>query len=372
MKPTARILLLSAISSLPVVAAPFLAIGDNAELYLTASTQVRYEDNVGLASDALKQDDFIYELTPGLELVYGKKGNLKSRLNVYEQFVRYTDLSNLNAELLNIVLDSTYTGAKLSVDAEASYRQLNQNDRGTAGAVNQRRDVTNGMLNSEYAFTAKTKAGLGFQYDETQHKNVVFRDYHSFAIPVNYFYGITPKIDLSAGFRYRQTKVDAPNLDSEDMNFNIGSRGEFTAKLSGRVHFGYTQRESDAGADDGMIAVGTGLTYQYSPKTEFTLDVNSDFGVSANGQTEKNFPITLGAKTQFTEAFSGSASLRYSHILYKGSREDDFIAAALGFSYTVNQHIGLSLTYSHENNGSNFVNSEYSANIVSFAANFRY
>lgn len=377
MSPTRRIALLSTLTSAPVIAAPFLAIGDNAEVYLTASTQARYEDNIGLAPGTIlapKQDDMVYEFTPGFELVYGKKGNLKSSLAVFEQFVRYSDLSNLDSELLNVIWDASYQAAKLTVDANASFRQANQNDRGTAGAINSRRDIISGGANAEYEFTAKTKGGVGIQYSETSYASASLTDSKIYTIPVNYYYGISPKVDLSAGFRYSNTTVDAANRDSEDYNFNVGARGEFTAKLNGSFDVGYTMRSQDVGGDDGVVAVNAGLTYDYSPKTKFTLDGRTGFDTSASGDTQKTYGLTFGANTQFTDAFSANASVGYQRIQIDDvfGREDDYITAGLGVSYTITRNFSVGANYAYSNNTSNNAASEFIANTVSVSANFRY
>jgi polysaccharide biosynthesis protein VpsM len=377
MSPTRRIALLSTLTSAPVIAAPFLAIGDNAEVYLTASTQARYEDNISLTPGTAllpTQDDMVYEFTPGFELVYGKKGNFKSSLAVYEQFVRYSDLTNLDSDLFNAVWNASYQAAKLSVDADASYREVNQNDRGTAGAINSRRDIITGGAHAEYEFSAKTKGGVGIQYSETSFASGALTDFKSYTIPVNYYYGISPKVDLSAGFRYSETSVDAVNSDSEDYNFNVGARGEFTAKLNGSFDVGYTVRNQDAGGDDGVVALNAGLAYDYSPKTQFSLNARTGFDTSASGNTQKTYGLTLGASTQFTDAFGANASIGYQRIEIDDvfGREDDYLTAALGLSYTVTRNFSLGANYSHSNNASNNAVSEFVANTVSVSANFRY
>jgi hypothetical protein len=376
MRNTCRLALLSTLSGAPVFAAPFLSIGSNAEIYLTASTQIRYEDNVGLAQDGFEEDELIYEFSPGFELVYGKKGNLKSNIAVYEQFVRYTDLKNLDAELLNVVWDVSYNLAKLSVSGEASYRQITQNNRDTAaassGTLDSRRDVLSGSVNSEYAFTEKTKASIGISYQETAYADALFTDSQSYTIPVNYFYGISPKVDLSAGFRYSQTTVDAVNQDSEDLNFNVGARGEFTAKLNGSFDVGYTVRSPEFGDDTGVVAVNAGLSYDYSPKTQFSLDARSGFDTNALGTSQRSYRVTLGGKTQFNESFGANASLGYELVDFDTSREDEFITASLGLGYTINRHVSLAANYSYQNNTSDSALVEFAANTISFSANFRY
>jgi hypothetical protein len=372
MSPSTRLALLATLSSTPAFAAPFLAIGDNAELYLTASTVARYEDNLSLATDALKQSDMIYEFTPGFELNYGKKGNFNARLNVFENFVRYTDFSSLNNELFNALFSSTYTGSKLSVDAKAGFQQLNQNTRAVAGSIVVRRDITTANIHSEYALTEKTKFGVGYDHDQTAYRSAALTDNQAYTIPVNYYYAISPKVDLSAGFRYRQTNVDGTLQDTKDLNYNVGARGEFTAKLSGNFDVGYTMRNKTTLSDDSLMAVNSGLSYEYSPKTQFTLDLRKDFDTSAIGASQQTVSIKLGAKTKLNEALAVSSSLMYERINFEGGRDDDFYSASLGLDYTVNKHVSLLAAYQYQNNSSNVAVAEFAANVISVSANFRY
>jgi hypothetical protein len=372
-----RLAFVSALSGAPVFAAPFLSIGDNAELFLTTNTQVRYEDNVGLAQDAFKQDDLVYQVSPGFELSYGKKGDFKSTLAIFDQLVRYTNANNLDSELLNVVWDASYKLAKLSVGADASYRQLVQNSRDTAaaaggsGTIDSRRNVLSGSTTSEYAFTEKTKASTGVSYSKTAYADAKFKDSESYTIPVNYFYGISPKVDLSAGLRYSKTKVDA-GPDSQDVNFNVGARGEYTPKLSGSFDVGYTVRTLEAESEQGIIAVNSGLTYVYSLKTDFSLNAQSGFETTPAGQSQRSYGLNLGGRTRFNDAYGASAGLGYKLIDFADTRQDHFVTLDLGFSHTISDRVSLAADYRYQNNMSSVSSGEFAANTISFSANFRY
>lgn len=372
-----RLAFVSALSGAPVFAAPFLSIGDNAELFLTTNTQVRYEDNVGLAQDAFKQDDLVYQVSPGFELSYGKKGDFKSTLAIFDQLVRYTNANNLDSELLNVVWDASYKLAKLSVGADASYRQLVQNSRDTAaaaggsGTIDSRRNVLSGSTTSEYAFTEKTKASTGVSYSKTAYADAKFKDSESYTIPVNYFYGISPKVDLSAGLRYSKTKVDA-GPDSQDVNFNVGARGEYTPKLSGSFDVGYTVRTLEAESEQGIIAVNSGLTYVYSLKTDFSLNAQSGFETTPAGQSQRSYGLNLGGRTRFNDAYGASAGLGYKLIDFADTRQDHFVTLDLGFTHTISDRVSLAADYRYQNNMSSVSTGAFAANTISFSANFRY
>lgn len=375
MTTKSRLALLSSLAATPAFAAPFLAIGDNAELFLTARTEARYEDNVTFAPNNELQDE-IFEFVPGLDLTFGKNSLTKGSVSFYERFVGYSDHTEFNDQLANFLFKASHEGAKLKVDADASYKELNQNSR-DAVAANQlvRRNETTAGLSGELAVTEKSKVGLGARYSQTDYRTGDFTDRDVYTVPVNYYFAITPKVDLSAGVQYRKNQVDAPNKDSDEVYYNVGARGDFTAKLTGSFSVGYTTRSPDNGSDDDLFGLRAGLVYLYSPKTQFTLDLSNDFDTSSTGGGQESSSINLGVRSALTAALTANIGIGYQKIKYLSvtpDRTDDYVTALIGATYAVNQNISLEASYSYLNNSSDISDAEFNANIVTLAANFRY
>lgn len=374
-----RLALLSSLSAVPAFAAPFLAIGDNAELFLTARTEVRYEDNVTFSSTNELQDE-AFQFDPGAEINFGKNSLLKGSLAFYESLTAYSDYTNLNSNLANLVFASQYEGAKLKLDTNASFRELNQNSRDVRNAASLvRRDAYAAGANGEYSLTEKSKIGLGARYDRTQYKSPGFNDQTNYTVPVNYFFAITEKVDLSAGVQYRKTDVAdrAPgvNSDSEDYYYNVGARGEFTAKLSGKFNIGYLVRspEASGAGDESSVGANAGLAYALTPKTSFTLDLSNDFQTGSDARGTETSSISLGATTSLTSALSVGATVGYSKIDYISSnRTDDYLVGGVNLTYIYNSHVNFEAGYSINDNSSDVASSEFTANVIRIAANFRY
>ena len=374
-----RLALFSTLSAAPAFAAPFLAIGDNAELFLTARTEVRYEDNVTFSTNNEIKDE-ILEVVPGAEVLFGKNSSVKGSFQAFERLVAFSDNTKLNSNLSNLVFDSAYEGSKLNVGAKASFRELNQNSRDQVNAPTLvRRDASEAGLNGEYSVTEKSKVALAGRYNRTQYKVGGYADQTNYAVPANYFFAISEKVDLSTGIQYRKNEIKEivanTNSDSEDYYFNVGSRGEFTAKLSGKFDIGYNLRMPDAaGADDETgLGLNAGLVYAYSPKTSFTLDLSRDFSVGSDASGTEVSSIFLGASTSLTAAWSISANLGYSQYDYlAGGRTDDYILAGVGVTYTYNEYINVEAGYALNDNSSDIATAEFTANVLRIAANFRY
>lgn len=368
--------LLSSLAAAPVFGAPFLAIGDNAELFLTATTGFRYEDNVTLSANNEISDE-IFEFTPGFSLEFGKTSLVTGTFAAFERFIAYSDNTSFNDQLANIIFNTSYDGAKLSLDTNASYREFSQSNRDLAGrpAPTVSDELAFGAK-GEYAVTEKSKVGLGVQYSDYNYENPFLTDRETYTVPVNYYFAITPKIDLSAGVQYRKTDV-AAGFDTEDFYFNFGARGEFTPKLTGTASIGYTVREIDNPASDeeGMIGLKTGLIYALTQKTSLTLDLSNDFETGGNGGGQEVSAGTIGFRTTPAVDIAFRGSIGYQSISYISvDRDDDFIIANLGVTYTYSQQISFDAGYTFMDNGSSGLaaGTEFSANILSLSANIRY
>jgi hypothetical protein len=370
-----RLALLTSLTASPLFAAPFLAIGDNAELFVTANAQARFEDNVTFSSSNQIEDE-VFEFTPGVELLFGKNSLTTGSLVLQESFVAYSDNSDLDSDLFSVALRTSYQGAKLSLSSDASFRQLNQNTRDvrSASVLNRRDSITAGV-NGEYAVTEKSKIGSGISYSETSYKRDAFSDQENYSVPVNYYFAIAPKLDLSAGMSYRKTEVETANADSEDYYFNVGARGEFTPKLSGNFTVGYTTRESDGASsnDDSTIGLDAGLTYTLTEKTSFSLNLGRDFETGADAQGTETSSIGLGVTTSLTPQIALSANANYSLYDYlSSSREDNYLTLGLGASYTYSPNLSFNAAYAYDNNDSDLAGANFVANVVSIGASFRY
>lgn len=371
-----------------VACAPLLAfaesgisIGQDAKLHLTADGQIRYDDNVTLASrDA--EDDFVFVVAPGLELNYNG-GQSTGALVLTEQFIRYDDHRNLDGELFSGVGEYNYEGALTKVSARAGYRELSQGSisiRNREQAV--RHDVTNASIDGLWSATAKTRIGAGLFYYATNYPGSTFSDNESYGAPVDLYYSATPKVDVSIGYRYRRSLVDElatalRSYDSKDHFFNVGARGEFTPKLKGQFRVGYGVRNFDEalpGEDDStdQLSFSGTLTYVYSPKASFDLSASNDFSNSASGVSQEIFSVRAGGKFEFTPQWSAVAGLSFESSDYESSRQDDFFTGDVGVVYAMNENISFSGSYVFRSNDSNTRDYDFSSNILSAGVSLRY
>ena len=151
----------------------------------------------------------------------------------------------------------------------------------------------------------------------------------------------------------------------------MGARGEFTPKLSGRFTIGYNQRKLSLGGDKTGVGVESALTYAYTAKTQFNIGVSNDFGQAGAGDQQKNFSVNTGFQSAVADDWSVGGSLVYRSIDYY-TRTENYIEGQLSATYTVNTFVRLTGAYAHRNNSSPISSAEFSNNVFSFSAIFRY
>jgi hypothetical protein len=352
-------------------AAPFLAIGDGAELFATGAVSVRADDNIFLSNKATS--DTIFDIAPGLDLTFGKNALLKGSLTAFETFSNYADHSGLNTNLLSADFRSAYDDGKLKLNSAAGFHELNQNTvdaRATAGGVLARRDETSFSGGGEVSVSDKTSVAASLSFDHLNYKPVTFSDIETLEVPLNVYYKISPKVDLSAGYRYRDSQVQI-GADSHDNYFNVGARGEFSPKLTGHFNLGYGKRSLSIGKTEDLLGFEADLAYELTPKTSLQFGASNDFGTSASGAQQKNFNLNGRVTSKISDVWSLSGGLTYRAIDYL-TRTDDYVEGQVGATYVVNAYIGISAAYAYRNNSSDLSGSEFTNNVFSLSANFRY
>jgi len=366
MKNQVKFALLSAALASGAWAAPFMAIGDGAELFLTGTLGIRSDDNVYLAKKA--ESDLIFEVVPGIGVTFGKNAQLKGNLSLAETFSNYADNSKLNTQLFSGSFNSGYDDGKLKLDFNIGYSELNQNNADFRDLT--RRDLFDVGGKTEVEISQLSKVGAGVAFNHTNYRRPGYADVDSLEVPLNYYYRWTEKTDISLGYRYRDYKVDIGS-DSTDHFFSVGARGEFSPKLTGRFALGLNSRNLDRGGDETLLGVESSFTYEISPKTRFNFSVSNDFGTSPQGQQQKNFTLGGTLSTDLSQEWTVSGGMNYRAIDY-GRRTDDYFELNLGAVYIISANMRIQGGYAYRSYASDISSIEFKNNVFSVAANFSY
>ncbi|MFI5335770.1 MAG: outer membrane beta-barrel protein [Opitutales bacterium] len=380
MKLPARFLLVATVGLLlgsNASAAPMMAVGDNAELFITASANVNRDDNIYLRHTNVASDT-IWSFQPGLQLAFGQKAATNGQVYFQENFLKYTSHSIQDTNLANVGFQSNYNDGKSQLNLAASYQELAQNDTTAPGDIVSR-DVTNLKAAGETAVSEKTSIGAGILYDKTNYGPASYVDESDWSVPLDAYFEISPKLQASVGYRYRDTTLSNGYPDSKDHFFNIGARGEFTPKLTGQLRVGYGVRTFSVGSNQTEMGIDSGFTYAYSEKTTVTFGLTNDFGDSAFGQSTKNRTFSLGAISKIDEQWAWNLRLAQMSIDYPagraagfGATTDNYVEGSLGCTYVYNNNLNFAASYTHRNNSSDLTALNFSNNVFNVGANIRY
>jgi hypothetical protein len=374
MKTTIRWLIaLAAVSNIGY-AAPFLAVGDSAELFATGTVGLRADDNIFLANNATS--DTIFDINPGLSLEFGKNADLKGSLALVDAFANYMDHSSLNTNLFSANFQANYDdGGKTKIGFNLGYNELNQNTVDTGSPVGGglvRRDQFVTGAKGEVEVSQITAVGVGVNFEHMNYKRSGYGDSDTLTVPLNLYYKWTPKTDLSLGYRYRNTQVQL-GQDTIDHFISVGARGEFPdmPKLKGEIAVGVNERNISGGASHTDPGLDARVTYEYSPKTTLSFNSSADYSTSPSGAQQKNFSLGGQVSIAFDSTWNASGGVSYRKIDYY-TRKDDYWEATLGGGYVVNSWARVTAAYTYRKNDSAINSASFTNNVFSISASLRY
>jgi len=329
---------------------------DRSALFVTGTVGFQYDDNIFLRSHNV-EGDCITTFTPGIEYAFGVNSLTEGTFSYKEALVCFSQETSQNSNLASIALNDTYDDGRTKGSVNASFNQYAQNSvyvREASSLVHT--DVTDAAAQGEWRLSEKTAFAVGGAFDRTAYKQTGFVTYNQSSLPVDAYFGVTPKVDLSLDYRYRQNSL-AGNYPSFQDNFlGVGARGDFTGKLSGRFDVGYTQRHSQSGSDQTLLGADSSFTYLLTPKTSINAGVTNDFSNTAIGTSEKDFSVTVGARTDFEGGLSASALVTYRDLRFRRSaveERDHYWDGTVGIGYQASKYVSFQAGYTLRSNSSN-------------------
>src|SRR5476649_889847 len=162
MNSLVRIAFVSMSVSATAYCAPFLAIGDVAELFMTGTLGVRADDNIFLSSHATS--DTIFDIDPGAQITFGKDAQIQGSLTLVDAISRYSSKTSLDTNLFSANFASKYDDGKLNLGVTGGYTESNQNTvdlQAAAGGDLIRRNVLTAGVNGEAEVSQITSVAAG-------------------------------------------------------------------------------------------------------------------------------------------------------------------------------------------------------------------
>lgn len=365
-------------------AAPLVSIGDNTDVFFNGSSSLRWSSNIFRDEDE-EESDLSWTVSPGFEINVGR-GVSNADLSIITRYdiISYQDNDQLDAELFHIKAVGNYKTSRLNLKGSVSFDEnklSSGNENVTKDLVEY--DTTAAYLDAEYRVSPKFSFGAGLRYEDKEYQTFTdrFADREKTSFPLDVFYELTPKLDLSLGYTYTTTDIEGtqlnPNGDYTQKGsfYNIGARGKLLPKLTGFFKVGYRNNENGrpGSKDTGMLGLDADLTWTATPKCIVRLDLSRDFGVGGEGQSTENTSANLSASYSINNYLAASANLGYTIREYTNiGREDDQLSSGLRLSYSLNQHWRFSTGYTYSENDSNTANRSYEDHTLDLTAVLRY
>lgn len=369
-----KIALFTVLAASAVIARAAIELDDGIKLVPSLSAGVQFNDNLFLSS-ANEQDETMWTITPGVAITSGEGAVNSTRFSIAEQFQLYSDNSGLNTNLALVDLASTYDDGKMKIDLNAWFHQANQATRGLAGAASLiDRDLLHGDVMDEVQWSDKSSVKVGVAYDNTDYKAAGYRDWQWIEVPVKYYYKYQPKLDFSAGVRYRSNKIGGTGgIDSNELFYSVGARGEITPKLIGEVSVGYISFDPDAGQSKSSIGLDSSLTLNVTQKSSLNFAASNRYGYGAVGDSYRIATISGGFNTALTNDFFLNGSLAYNKYDYLTStRQDDFWSGQLSATYAISHNLSVNGAYNYSNNDSDLPIATFKNSILALSATFQF
>lgn len=366
---------ISAIAFNFLTAAPLVTVGDLGTITFDGSASVKADDNIFRQANG-EVSDVVMTFSPGLVATLGRNASdLDISLSTSYDIVRYQDKGDLDSELFHIKTRGAYRSSRLQASANAYLDESKSNNEvANRNGDLLEREATGFNLNGEYTLSPKFSAKVGYDWKESAYVGEYASDYQDRTyrkIPIDIFYELTPKLDLSVGYINGDIDVENGN-DATSDNFNVGLRGELLPKLVGNFKVGYNQYDSDS-RDTASLSLDADFSWAVSSKISHKINISRDFDASATGTGTLESEIQ-GTTTYFLNnkiSISGRIGYKIRDYLVS-DREDDLLSLGVNGSYKINRNWSANAGYVFSKNDSTVATFNYDNNIFSLSALLTY
>jgi len=352
-------------------------VGDSLQLHVSADVEYAFEDNIFLLQTDELEDRYLV-FTPGLELRMSEDSTVSASLSYRHSFTRFRDFSSLNGDYSDLGFQARYNSGVVLASAYIDFEELYSSLRDVALAIGGpvERDQSKAGASVRYELSELTAFKVGLDYQDVDYDLAQFTDYDMTSVPLTFFYKVRPKVDLTAGLRYRTTNTTGL-FDYEDMYYFVGAVGEvFSPVIFADISVGFQERDFDGAPIDSSSA-SYDITFIYTGNAMGTLyaGLARDYRTSAVGGTAYAFSsLSVGGNYSLTDKAGLNAGLVYGESEYEESpRAEDMMILNLGASYQPNDYLTLRATFEYTDvDGKNEFSSTYTNNALRVSASLRY
>jgi hypothetical protein len=345
-------------------------------IHFVGKAALVYEDNIYLQR-ANEVGDKRFEFTAGLEFKLAPDKASSTTLLVENLSLMYFK-EDLDDNFLNVRFNSKYDSGVVLSEVHASYKEdytsrFDLDATSDTFGVLVLRDTTNAGGSVKYGISQLTSVKAAIDYTDTSYEDImvdgqpftIYDDRESYTIPVTFFYKVRPKVDLTAGVRYRNTETEG-NVEYSDLYYYVGAVGElFSPVIYADLTVGYQERDAKGNlADSDSASYKFSLIYTGDPKGTAYFTLARDYRTSAvNSSTYAFTSAAIGGNYAVTDTIGVNAAIVYGESVYEESdREDDIRMVRLGASYQPNDYFTVDASYYRrdvDGSTADYVNNEF-------------
>lgn len=341
----------------------------------THRSNVRRESVAGAEGEG----DSAYVITPRAS--YKRLiGRHSAEVGVTSQITRFQDLSEENTEdytinglanldvtrILDLDLFASYTdtaearggsGTRFIQDLEPDQVEIT----GYGGVVTVGRRVS------------RIQAELGADRSQWRYQNnqQEFRDRDDDRVHGRVYYNVSPRTSVFAGAGV--TDVDFirqdGSLDSEELAYELGGRWDVSAKTTGQVSVGRTEKDFDNPAlDDADTTTMAGrLSWAARPRTTLSLYGSRQFEETTSLEDSFYVSELLGVSVSqsFGARWNTFAYYNRTSDEFDSGRKDDISDYGVGLDYSLRRWLSLGVQYSVIERDSNVPGNDYDDEVIS-------
>jgi len=345
-------------------------------------TTALFTDNLFYGAGATRVSDFVFTVSPGFRLQYGRDGENQIAFEYMHDETVVLDHSDFNSRQNRLDLTVRYVQGRLRLEGKDSVQFLSSLLGGSVGTLGQ---LVDRVLQSDdyrltYDWTEKTDFYLRGSHTAADYdKRTFLLDQRTLEGTLGTSYQWTPKTRLTVDGFYGATSIAANAVpvaasDSRFYGGYVGIRGSFTPKLSGSARVGYEQRSFVSGdsVSASTPALSFDLAYQLTPMTSMTL--RYDRRTFPSPQFASQISISDSVIFQVNQLVGTSGrwlvrgTVRYNHndlsstsVASGGQtidvqRTDTLMAAGVALIYQPQPWLGCIAAYDFENFDISFAN----------------
>lgn len=189
-------------------------------------------------------------------------------------------------------------------------------------------------------------------------------------VAVTFYYNVTDKTAWLFELGQRDIKYDsaATSLDSSETEYLAGLTWEATGQTTGRIRFGYLNKDLDDASRDDFSGVTLTGEILWQPRPVDNVLVLLERGTHESNQATASYYLSTFCRLNWTHqlteliAFQANASLQNDD--YSDQREDDLQQFGLGLSYDLSERMQLEGHYDFTSRDSNTSGAIYDDNLI--------